>query len=120
MSILSIKLTLQQQLYGPHAPTLPCIIDDIYFHGMLLSTIVLRLISQPQVLAQHGHDLYISTPTGGKRHSTLVDLEHFVQKRQWRKGNLAEGVPHTPTSFQIQGTHATSPDIGIGHCDDVA
>ena len=35
-------------------------------------------------------------------------------------GNLAEGVPHTPMSFQTQGIHATSPDTGIDLCDDAA
>ena len=34
-------------------------------------------------------------------------------------GNLAEGESHTPMSSPTLGTHATSPNIGIGHDDDV-
>uniref|UniRef100_A0AAV1U5P2 Uncharacterized protein n=1 Tax=Peronospora matthiolae TaxID=2874970 RepID=A0AAV1U5P2_9STRA len=34
-------------------------------------------------------------------------------------GSLDEGVPQIPMSFQIQGTHATLPDTGIGPDDDV-
>ena len=33
--------------------------------------------------------------------------------------SLAEGESHTPISSPTPGTHATSPNIGIGHDDDV-
>ena len=34
-------------------------------------------------------------------------------------GSLAEGESHTPMSSPTLGTHATLPNIGIGHDDDV-
>ena len=49
-----------------------------------------------------------------------ADPQHDARKRQQRTGNLAEGVPQTPLSSQIQGIHATSPDTGIDLRDDAA
>ena len=63
---------------------------------------------------------YTSTPIGGKRVGMQADPQHDAQKRQRRTGNLAEGVPQTPMSFQTQGIHATSPYTGIDLCDDAA
>uniref|UniRef100_M4BF53 Uncharacterized protein n=1 Tax=Hyaloperonospora arabidopsidis (strain Emoy2) TaxID=559515 RepID=M4BF53_HYAAE len=61
----------------------------------------------------------IDTPSGGKRPRSRDDPGHGVQKYPRRMGNLAEGVSRTPMSSPTPGTHATSPDIGIGHDDDV-
>ena len=65
-------------------------------------------------------ELYTPTSVGGKRVGVQADPERDAQKRQRRTGNLAEGVPQIPMSFQTQGIHATSTDTGIGLCDKVA
>uniref|UniRef100_M4BCB7 Uncharacterized protein n=1 Tax=Hyaloperonospora arabidopsidis (strain Emoy2) TaxID=559515 RepID=M4BCB7_HYAAE len=67
-----------------------------------------------------GDEPYTPTPIGGKRVGVKAELRRDAQKRQRRTGNLAEGVPQTPMSFQTQGIHATSPDTGIDLCDDAA
>uniref|UniRef100_A0AAV1UIL3 Uncharacterized protein n=1 Tax=Peronospora matthiolae TaxID=2874970 RepID=A0AAV1UIL3_9STRA len=60
------------------------------------------------------------TTSGGKRPRLQYGLGHDVQKHPKRKGNLAAGVPRIPMCSQTQSTHATLPDTGIGHEDDVA
>ena len=57
--------------------------------------------------------------SGGKWPQSRDYTGHDVQKKPWRMGNLAEGESHTPRSSPIPGTHATSPDLGIGHDNDV-
>uniref|UniRef100_A0AAV1TSP8 Uncharacterized protein n=1 Tax=Peronospora matthiolae TaxID=2874970 RepID=A0AAV1TSP8_9STRA len=59
------------------------------------------------------------TTTSEKRGSRQDELVRGAQNRQRRMGILAEGETHTPMSFQTQGTHATSLDIGSDHEDDV-
>uniref|UniRef100_A0AAV1UC53 Uncharacterized protein n=2 Tax=Peronospora matthiolae TaxID=2874970 RepID=A0AAV1UC53_9STRA len=59
------------------------------------------------------------TTTSEKRGARQDELGPGAQKRQLRMGGLAEGESHTPMSFQTQGTHATSPDIGSDHDEDV-
>ena len=61
----------------------------------------------------------IDTTSGGKRPRSRDDTGHNVQKHPRRRGNLAEGESHTPMSSPNLVTHATSPNIGIGHDDDV-
>ena len=57
--------------------------------------------------------------TNDKREGAQVDPDRGAQNHPRRRGNLAEGVSRTPMSFPTQGTHATSPSIGIGHDDHV-
>uniref|UniRef100_M4BUF1 Uncharacterized protein n=1 Tax=Hyaloperonospora arabidopsidis (strain Emoy2) TaxID=559515 RepID=M4BUF1_HYAAE len=57
--------------------------------------------------------------TNDKREGAQVDPDRGAQNHPRRRGNLAEGVSRTPMSSPTPGTHATSPDIGIGHDDDV-
>uniref|UniRef100_A0AAV1U9H7 Uncharacterized protein n=1 Tax=Peronospora matthiolae TaxID=2874970 RepID=A0AAV1U9H7_9STRA len=59
------------------------------------------------------------TTTSEKRGARQDELGPGAQKRQRRMGSLAEGEAHTPMSFQTQGTHATSPDIGSDIDEDV-
>uniref|UniRef100_A0AAV1U0P6 Uncharacterized protein n=1 Tax=Peronospora matthiolae TaxID=2874970 RepID=A0AAV1U0P6_9STRA len=59
------------------------------------------------------------TTGGGKRPRSQDDLGHDVQKDPKHKFNLAVGVPRMPMCSQTQSTHATLPDTGIGHKDDV-
>ena len=69
-----------------------------------------------QTVAGHSvlaREPYTPTPSGGKRVGVQADPQCDAQKRQRRTGNLAEGVPQTPMSFQTQGIHATSPDTGL-------
>uniref|UniRef100_A0AAV1TJD2 Uncharacterized protein n=1 Tax=Peronospora matthiolae TaxID=2874970 RepID=A0AAV1TJD2_9STRA len=58
------------------------------------------------------------TTTSEKRDAHQDELGRGAQKRQRRMVNLAEGESHT-MSFQTQGTHTTSPNIGSDHDDDV-
>ena len=72
-----------------------------------------------------GHSVLVSepytpAPIGGKRVGVQADPQRDARKRQRRMGNLAEGVPQTPISFQTQGIHATSPHTGIDLCNDAA
>ena len=61
-----------------------------------------------------------AAPIDGEKHEGLqVDPDHGVRKHPRHIGNLAEGVYCTPMSSQTHDTPATSPDIGIGHDDDV-
>ena len=62
----------------------------------------------------------LSPTTIGEKHArSMEDPCYDVRKHQWRRGNPAEGVSHTPTSSPTPGTLATSPDTGIDHDDDV-
>uniref|UniRef100_M4BQ56 Uncharacterized protein n=1 Tax=Hyaloperonospora arabidopsidis (strain Emoy2) TaxID=559515 RepID=M4BQ56_HYAAE len=61
----------------------------------------------------------VDTTSGGKRPRSRDDTGHDVQKHPRRMGSLAEGESHTPMSSPTLGTHATLPNIGIGHDDDV-
>ena len=80
-------------------------------------------VSTVQTVAGHSvlmSEPYNPTPIGGKRVGVQADPQRDTQKRQRRMGNLAEGVPQTPISFQTQGIHATSPHTGIDLCNDAA
>ena len=82
-----------------------------------------RYASTTTVAASAGQTVTNNPPTdttsGGKRPQSRDDTGHDVQKHPRRMGNLAEGESHTPMSSPTPGTHATSPDISIGHDDDV-
>ena len=58
--------------------------------------------------------------TGEKREGSQVDPDRGAQKHPRHMGNLAEWVSRTPMSSQTQGIPATSPDTGIGLCDEAA
>uniref|UniRef100_A0AAV1TY40 Uncharacterized protein n=1 Tax=Peronospora matthiolae TaxID=2874970 RepID=A0AAV1TY40_9STRA len=58
------------------------------------------------------------TTTSEKRDARQDELGRGAQKRQWRMGSLAGRKSHNPMSFQTQGIHATSPDIGCDHDDN--
>ena len=64
-------------------------------------------------------DLQTLTHTSGKRSGSLLDPLYTVQKRQRRMDNIASEAPLTPMISLTPGSHATSPDSGIGHDDDV-
>ena len=55
-----------------------------------------------------------------KRSGSPADPERDIRKRPRRTDSLAEEALHTPTSYTPLGTHATSPDTGYGHGDDVS
>ena len=59
------------------------------------------------------------TTIGGKRFRSIEDPCHDIRKHPRRMGNPEDPVSHTPTSSTTPGTHAISPDTGIGHDDDV-
>ena len=61
----------------------------------------------------------VDTTSGGKRPLSRDDTGHDVQKNPRRMGSLVEGESHTPMNSTTPGTHATSPNIGIVHDDDV-
>ena len=91
--------------------------------GQLRTTFRSRYASATSVASDpsqvEASDPSIPTLTGGKRLEPQGSDGYDVQKRQRRMGNLVEGVSRTPVSSRTQGTLATSPDTGIGHCDDV-
>uniref|UniRef100_A0AAV1V676 Uncharacterized protein n=1 Tax=Peronospora matthiolae TaxID=2874970 RepID=A0AAV1V676_9STRA len=71
--------------------------------------------SSRQYFVTNSHAL---TTTSEKRGTRQNELGRGAQKRQRRSEILAGDESHTPMS-QTQGTHATSPDIGSDHDDDV-
>ena len=61
----------------------------------------------------------VDTTSGEKWPRSRDEAGHDVQKLPRRMGSLVEGEFHTPMSSTTPGTHATSPNIGIVHDDDV-
>ena len=82
-----------------------------------------RYASATTVAASAGQTVTNKPPTdttsGGKQPRSLDDTGHDIQKHPRRMGNLAEGKSHIPMNSPTLGTHATSPNNGIGHDDDV-
>uniref|UniRef100_A0AAV1V2H5 Uncharacterized protein n=1 Tax=Peronospora matthiolae TaxID=2874970 RepID=A0AAV1V2H5_9STRA len=72
--------------------------------------------SSRQYFVTNSHAL---TTTSEKRDTRQHELGRGAQKRQRRSDILDGDESHTPMSFQTQGTHATSPDIGSDHDDEV-